>query len=331
MPQPLVSIIIPVYNSAKYLAETIQSALNQTWADIELIVINNGSTDNSLSIAESFESEKIKIFSQVNKGASNARNRGLQEATGDYIQFLDSDDLLSPDKIEKQMAQLSGNVGLLSICPTIHFNNNDALIDKLPNAFESTYYYDTNEPFEFLLKLYGAENNRGGMIPIHSWLSPANLVPKAGYWDESLSINDDGEFFCRVVLASRGIVVANDTFCYYRKHTESLSLSAGRGVKALESEYKAISLINSHLNNFKHDNRIELATARGLMSLLLKTYPEYKQLSATITGRLKQLKVKPQPLPIGGWAIETIKNTLGWKAARTLQYYRQKGLFNSKK
>jgi hypothetical protein len=169
------------------------------------------------------------------------------------------------------------------------------------------------------------------MIPIHSWLTPANVIKKAGYWDESLSINDDGEFFCRVVLASVGIVVTNDTFCYYRKHTQSLSLSAGRGIKALESEYKAISLINSHLNSFKKDERTDLVAARGLVSLLLKTYPEYKQLSATITKQLNQLKVKPKPLPIGGWMIETIKNTLGWKAARTLQYYRQKGLFNSKK
>jgi len=331
MHQPLVSIIIPVYNSAKYLAETIQSALNQSWQNIELIVVNNGSTDNSLAIAESFESEKIKIFSQANKGASGARNRGLQEAKGDYIQFLDADDLLSPDKIEKQMMQLSENADLLSICPTIHFNNNDTLIDKVPNAFESTYYYDSKAPFEFLLKLYGAENNRGAMIPIHSWLTPAHLITKAGCWDESLNINDDGEFFCRVVLASGGIVVANDTFCYYRKHTQSLSLSAGRGIKALESEYKAISLINSHLSNFRQDNRIALVTARGLMSLLLKTYPEYKQLSATIAGHLKLIKVKPQPLPIGGWMIETIKKTLGWKTARTLQYYRQKGLFSSKK
>jgi glycosyltransferase involved in cell wall biosynthesis len=139
MPLPLVSIIIPVYNSAKYLAETIQSALNQTWPDIELVLINNGSTDNSLAIAESFGSEKLKIFSQENKGAGGARNRGLQEAKGDYIQFLDADDLLSPDKIEKQVAQLTGKVDLLSICHTVHFNNNESTVGKLPNAFESTY------------------------------------------------------------------------------------------------------------------------------------------------------------------------------------------------
>src|ERR1700744_3507890 len=105
---PLVSIIIPVYNSEKYLSDAIQSAINQTWSDTEIIIIDDGSTDNSLQVAQQFISEKVKIFHQENKGASVARNYGLTKAKGDYIQFLDADDILSNNKIEAQMTVLAG-------------------------------------------------------------------------------------------------------------------------------------------------------------------------------------------------------------------------------
>jgi glycosyltransferase involved in cell wall biosynthesis len=88
MPNPLVSIIIPVYNAASFINETINSALQQTWPNKEIIIVDDGSTDDSLILAKKFEGDIVKIFSQQNKGASAARNKGLAEAKGDYIQFL---------------------------------------------------------------------------------------------------------------------------------------------------------------------------------------------------------------------------------------------------
>jgi glycosyltransferase involved in cell wall biosynthesis len=98
-----VSIIIPLYNSEKYIAETINSALNQTWENKEIIIIDDGSTDKSLVIAKSYERVNVIVISQQNKGASAARNVGIKNSKGDFIQFLDADDLLSTDKIEAQM------------------------------------------------------------------------------------------------------------------------------------------------------------------------------------------------------------------------------------
>ena len=106
--KPLVSILIPAYNAEQWLAETLQSALAQTWQNKEIIVVNDGSTDCSASVARQFESCGVKVISQENKGASAARNRAFQEAKGDFIQYLDADDLLAPDKIERQV-QLLGN------------------------------------------------------------------------------------------------------------------------------------------------------------------------------------------------------------------------------
>ena len=108
---PRVSIIIPCYNSAAWLAETLASALAQTWTDREIIVIDDGSTDNSAAVARSFTARGVQLVTQANAGAAAARNAGLRLARGDYIQFLDADDLLAPDKLARQVRLLeeSGN------------------------------------------------------------------------------------------------------------------------------------------------------------------------------------------------------------------------------
>lgn len=103
----LVSILIPVYNSEKWIAETINSSINQTWSNKEIIIVDDGSTDNTLQIAREFQSKSLMVITQkTNRGASAARNNALSYAQGDYIQWLDADDLLHPNKIEYQFKQI---------------------------------------------------------------------------------------------------------------------------------------------------------------------------------------------------------------------------------
>lgn len=99
---PKVSVIIPVYNTELHLKETLESICNQSLKEIEIITINDGSTDNSLSILETYslQDKRIKVFSQANKGQSQARNKGLLHATGEYIYFIDSDDLIEENTLE---------------------------------------------------------------------------------------------------------------------------------------------------------------------------------------------------------------------------------------
>ena len=106
--QKKISVIIPVFNTEGYLTICLESLLNQTFDDFEIICINDGSTDNSLKILENFASkfDKIKIFSQDNQGVSAARNRGIKEAVGDYLIFLDSDDFLNKDCLEKSYQEI---------------------------------------------------------------------------------------------------------------------------------------------------------------------------------------------------------------------------------
>jgi glycosyltransferase involved in cell wall biosynthesis len=102
--KPLVSILIPAYNAERWLGDTIQSALAQTWSRKEIIVIDDGSRDETLAIARKFSSNTVSVVAQENQGASAARNKAYNLCQGEYIQWLDADDLLAPDKIERQMA-----------------------------------------------------------------------------------------------------------------------------------------------------------------------------------------------------------------------------------
>lgn len=114
--KPLVSVIVPVYNRAHLVSETIESILAQTWDPLEIILINDGSTDESLAILRDYERrfpEKIRVCDQPNQGQIVARNNGIKASKGDYIAFLDSDDLWVEDKLERQMPLFEEGVGLV--------------------------------------------------------------------------------------------------------------------------------------------------------------------------------------------------------------------------
>ena len=106
---PSISVIIPVYNGEKTIRETIESVLNQTYPDFEIIVIDDGSQDATLDIVASIQEPRIKVFSYPNAGVSASRNRGLSHACGEFISFLDADDLWTPDKLETQLKTLQEN------------------------------------------------------------------------------------------------------------------------------------------------------------------------------------------------------------------------------
>lgn len=111
-----ISIIIPLYNKAKYVTKCLASVKKQTFADFEVIIVNDGSTDNSVEIVNQFQDERIKLINKKNGGPSSARNRGIQEATGDWILFLDADDLLLPFALEYLYNLTLQNSGIDYFC-----------------------------------------------------------------------------------------------------------------------------------------------------------------------------------------------------------------------
>lgn len=106
MTQPLVSVIIPVYQSAATVAESLQSVIDQTYSHLEILVVDDGSLDQSISICEQFDDSRIRILHQQNRGLAGARNTGIRQAQGELLGFLDSDDLWLPTKVERHVAHL---------------------------------------------------------------------------------------------------------------------------------------------------------------------------------------------------------------------------------
>lgn len=138
MNEPLISIIIPVYNVEKYIRKCLDSVLNQTYKNIEIIIINDGSTDNTYSICIEYEKSdsRIKLFTQENSGQGAARNLGLQHAQGTYIGFVDGDDYIDPDMYETMIKQAENLSAELVICGLYYNNNITIKKSKTPSSIQ---------------------------------------------------------------------------------------------------------------------------------------------------------------------------------------------------
>lgn len=323
MDKPLVSIIIPVYNAAAFINETINSALQQTWPNKEIIIVDDGSTDDSLTIAKKFESDAVKVFSQTKKGASAARNKGLAEASGDYIQFLDADDLISANKIEEQMNFLVNNPGYIGLCATIHFFDGEYPYTR--PIVEEWYTEGSDDSADFLIKLYGGGligPGYGGMIGMHAWLCPLEIIDKAGIWNEELTVDDDGEFFCRIVLVSNGIKYAPKAASYYRKFKNVNTWSAQKTYESCKKILQATQLKANHLLAKTNDPLARLALSRLFWDNAFNFYPAYKNLSKQAEQKAKALAPGFNYVGYNGGTALRLSKIFGWKVVRYLQHFK---------
>jgi glycosyltransferase involved in cell wall biosynthesis len=210
--QPLVSVIIPSYNYLKYISQCIESVQSQDYPNIELIIVDDGSTDGSFEFLQMLNS-KIKIVHQSNQGVSIARNRGLLEATGEYIAFLDADDYWEPSKISKQLAVLK-QVSADLVYSGISLVSSD--------GFEIT---GTFKP-HFSGECASAFRRHPGRAVITLGTSNALfrkcLISKSGLFDPNLSISADWDFFRRYCDFGK-VAILEDDLTYYRQHTENMS------------------------------------------------------------------------------------------------------------
>jgi glycosyltransferase involved in cell wall biosynthesis len=316
----LVSILIPCYNSEKWIAETIESALVQTWQNKEIIIVDDGSKDNSLAIAKRFESPIVKVISQENRGAGAARNRALKEAQGDFIQYLDADDLLSPDKIESQISILLNEVNKVAVCDTIHFLDGEGY--QIKTTAEKWYLYDTDDPIDFLIRLYGGYG-QAAMIQPNAYLSPRSVIEKAGLWEEFYSPDDDGEYFCRVILASSGIRLSKKAINYYRKYQNGQSLSKRNSRRAMEGILRSIDLKTQHILDKTDSEKAKYAFAKMYMEHGVNCYPLYKDLSLISIQKAKLLGINKVHY-VGGSKGILLSSIIGWKGAKLVSFLLQK-------
>lgn len=212
---PLVSIIIPTYNNAAVVCDAIECSLNQTYANLEVIVVDDGSTDDTKEMVDRKYSDRIIYLHQTNKGTGSARNTGIRHASGKYLQLLDADDLLDHDKISIQMEQLLNVSGkALSYCDYACCYLND-----LSKTIESLRPVLQNEnPFYDIILKWETEIS----IPIHCFIFDADLFKQTGIaFDETLHANEDWECWLNVFALNPKVIFVDRVLAYYRVRMDS--------------------------------------------------------------------------------------------------------------
>lgn len=210
---PRVSVIIPCYNREQYLAVAVQSVLDQTWPNIEVLVVDDGSTDGSRDVLASF-GDKIRILTHpggVNRGQSASINLGIQSSDGTYIAILDSDDWWAPEKLRKQVEYLESHpdVGL------VYGNGYQVNADGSPRwRIYTSSHEEHSDPARVLADCYF-------LVPNNA-LVRRSVFEKTGGFDESLRAAQDHDMAIRIAEVTNLGYIAEDVF-FYRRHDDSIS------------------------------------------------------------------------------------------------------------
>lgn len=307
-----VSVLIPAYNAAAFIGQAIESVLCQTWPNLEVIVIDDGSQDDTLARASAYVGSQVQVISQPNAGASAARNRAFAMATGEYIQYLDADDLLHPDKIRAQMQCLAQH-------PQARLSSSAwAMFYDVPDEKElrpSILWQNYTNPIQWLIDAW--EN--GVWMQPSAWLVHRSLINAAGPWNERLSLHDDGEFFSRVLLQSQEIVFCAAAKSFYRKGI-STSLSSIRSKKAALSHLAVCQAYETTLLATQDTKQTRQACANNYQRLIYEYYPDYSEIRRVAQERIRILggsTVLPASTPL----FQRLDNVLGWQMSKRLQNF----------
>ncbi len=306
---PLVSILIPCYNSASWIAETLESALAQTYSKTEIIIVDDGSTDATFEIAKQYARSNLKVIHQENKGQCAAENRAIREAQGNFIQYLDADDLLAPDKIERQIALLGADeTEYISSCEWARFYESPE-----GATFKYQPLWQDLQPIDWLVCAW--ENHL--MMHGAAWLIPRQIIEKAGPWDERLSLINDFDYFSRILLASRGIKFCLGARTYYRSGNKS-SLSANISKQARQSQFLSLCLGTATLLNVENSSQTRRTCADVFQRFIYEAYPDVPELRHQARAKVRELggtKLKAA----GGPFFNVVAAITGWKVAKRIQ------------
>ena len=309
--KPLVSILIPAYNAEEWIADTLQSAIAQTWERKEIIVVDDGSKDRTAEVARRFASKEVAVVSKENQGAAATRNHALRLSQGDYIQWLDADDLLAPDKIERQLSALresdSRRVLLSSAWAFFNYRTNRA-------RFVSTSLWHDLSPVEWLVRKMG-ENLH---MQTATWLTSRELTEAAGPWDTRLLSDDDGEYFCRVLLASEGTRFTPEARVFYRITQSSRLSHIGASDRKKDAMLVSMKLHIQYLRSLEDSERVRRACLTYMQNWYHNFYPERPDIIAELQSIAAQLQGHLEE-PRLRWKYAWMKPMFGWKAAKWAQ------------
>ena len=311
--KPLVSILIPAYNGQEWLADAVRSALAQTWQRKEIIIVDDGSQDQTFAVANQFASKNVIVVRQDNQGAAAARNNAYSMSQGDYIQWLDADDLLAPDKVELQLNSVERSdakrVLLSSAWGSFMYRPHKA-------KFSPTLLWGDHLPVEWLLGKMGHNFH----MQTATWLVSRELSEAAGSWDIRLSVDDDGEYFCRVLLKSDEVRFVPDAKVFYRDTGLNRLSYIGQSDSKMDSLFLSMRLHIGYLRSLEDTERVRSACVNYLQTSLFYFYPERLDLvkeAEDIAGGLGGQLIPPPT----SWKYLWLQKIFGWSVTKRIQMF----------
>jgi len=300
------------YNADEYVADALDSALAQTWGNLEIIIVNDGSTDETGLIIDRYaeQHDKVTAIHQRNQGHSVGMSRAYAESSGEMVKFFDADDLISPEMVEKQIRRLDGHPTHVASAEWGRFYGDDPLEAR----FEPESVWRDMDPADWLVESW---TDGWPMQQCAMFLIPRQVLERSGLWNEELSLINDFEFFTRVMLHSNGIRFTPGARVYYRsEHGKTLSGREDR--EAIESELRSIMLGTQHLLNREDSPRVRLAAANRLQEFVYDWYPLHPDLCEKAEQRIESLggsDISPDGPP----AFQVLRRVVGWRLARRVE------------
>lgn len=310
--QPLVSVLIPCYNAENWILQTLGSVFAQTWTNIEIVVVNDGSKDKSLDLLQGIRDPRLRVLSQDNRGQTAALNHCLAESRGTFIQYLDADDLLHPEKISHQMARLECEPHCIATSEWARFYNEPAKAHFVPDGT-----WQDLAPVDWLVESW---KEGGGMLFPAMWLAPRELVDRIGPWREDLTLNNDAEYFSRLVLASKHVLFCREAKAYYRSGFPG-SLSGLKSDAGWRSQWKVLECCEAYLLAAEDSERTHRVLSMLWQRFAHASFPYEARLAESAIIRAQNLHRDANLAPDGGQAFKFVSAILGWRMALIMQHW----------
>lgn len=302
--KPLVSVCIPMYNVAEYIKETMDQISKQSYKNIEIVLVDDHSKDDSYAIAEKYVSDTVKLYRNPKKGGNSARNFAFEKSNGEYIKFMDADDYCTEDMIEKQLERIiKEGTELTLIHSPLKMLELDGSLYQLPRKIDKDYM----PGIELLVAIW----SQGGFNVPHCHLMHRNLVVKSGGWDENMLKNQDGEFFARVAAHADKALSVDGVFAIWRQTKKGVSTQTS--LKALSSVIDTFEIITNLLITYQDTPKMHLRCSRYIGGFVYLNYPAIDTLMPKIEELLNKNKFR-LILP-DRKILNIFRILLGWKIA----------------
>ena len=306
-----VSFLIPCFNASAHLEPMLKSVLSNMEMDDDIIVVDDHSQDDSTARAKHILSQANvhhTVTTNPGKGACSARNHAFSLAQGELIQWLDADDILGPDKLAKQRQHLEAQSSELVVSPFASFIGTPEHGTINENRDWSSPPNPT--PADWLAS--------GQMTIPACWLGHRSVFEKAGKWDESLLVNQDGEYFARVLAAANRLRFEGTVHVHYRKGNAG-SVSRFSAEKA-DSLFRSVESIHTTASSLKTSERMQQMVANKYQHAIYTAFPHCPEGAARAKAALKTL---PKPTISNPNAVSTLSKgisfLLGWKSLTRLR------------